>query len=217
MKLANTAGPVNSKIGLTATGLTPHAPVDLEWSTVVGTRVNCTTVCWTFVSVPLGTITPSGRKLQTAIHVPDGLGGWHVIQLLQGGNAVAQEPFYVKESMVGKGVSSLVLKEGQPFTIHLKGVGWTQLDNTVGVDYDNSYVGYACGFGSEGDVVMNLHATGGPGTHLIDLYPMLYTLSPSFANTPFGLTPVLTYAKDFPGLALGYHQPAIRLAVTIVK
>ena len=217
MKLASTAGSVNSRVALAASGLTSHSPVELQWLTVVGTRVNCTSVCWTSVSVPLGKVKPSGKQLHTKMTVPDGLGGWHVVQLIQGGKAIAQVPFYVKESVVGRGVSSLVLKEGQHFTIHLKGVGWTQLDNTVGVDYDNSYMGYACGFGSNGDVVMNLHATGGPGTHLIDLYPMFYTLSPSFANTPFGLTPVLTYARDYPGLALGYHQPAIRLAITIVK
>ena len=56
-----------------------------------------------------------------------------------------------------------------------------------------------------------------PGVHLIDLYPMLYSLSPSFANTPYGMVPVLTYAQDYPGLALGYHMPAIRLAITVVK
>ncbi len=31
------------------------------------------------------------------------------------------------------------------------------------------------------------------------------------------MLPVLTYAKDEPGLALGYKMPAIRLAITIVK
>ena len=36
------------------TGLTPSAPVNLVWSTVVGNRVNCTGTCWSFVSVPLG-------------------------------------------------------------------------------------------------------------------------------------------------------------------
>ena len=73
--------------------------------------------------------------------VPDGLGGWHVIQLLQNGAIKAQVPYFVKRSLVGKSVSSLTLKAGQPFTIHLKGVGWTQLDNTIAVDYDNSYIG----------------------------------------------------------------------------
>jgi hypothetical protein len=46
---------------------------------------------------------------------------------------------------------------------------------------------------------------------------MLYTLSPSFAATPYGMVPVLTYAQDEPALALGYHLPAFRLAITVVK
>ena len=189
----------------------------LVWSTVVGNRVDCASTCWIFASTPLGTATPAGGALQTAITVPDGLGGWHVVQLMQNGQLVAQVPFYVQESIVGQGVSSLVVKEGQSFTIHLKGVGWTQLDNTVGVDYDNSYIGYGCGFNSNGDVVLHLNATGGPGVHLIDMYPMLYSLSPSFAQTPYGMVPVLSYARDYPGLALGYHMPAIRLAITVIK
>ena len=57
----------------------------------------------------------------------------------------------------------------------------------------------------------------GPGTHLIDMYPLLYTQQPSYANTPYGMIPVLTYEQDEPGLALGYQLPAIRLAITIVK
>lgn len=65
--------------------------------------------------------------------------------------------------------------------------------------------------------MLNLHATGGPGTHLIDIYPVIYTLSPSFANTPFGMLPVLSYARDEPALALGYQLQALRLAVTVVK
>ena len=189
----------------------------LVWSTVVGNRVNCKSTCWAFVSQSLGAASVSAGSVSSTITVPDGLGGWHVVQLVQGGKIVAQVPFYVKESIVGNGVSSVVVKEGQSFTIHLKGVGWTQLDNTVGVDYDNSYIGYGCGFNSNGDVLLHLNATGGPGTHLIDLYPMLYSLSPSFADTPYGMVPVLTYAHDEPALALGYHLPAFRFAITIVK
>ena len=143
--------------------------------------------------------------------VPDGLGGWHVVQLIQNGKVKAQKPYFVKRSR-RHGISSLRVKAGQQFTVHLKGVGWTQLDNTIAVDYDNSYVGYGCGFNSNGDVVLNLIATGGPGTHLIDMYPLLYTQQPSYANTPYGMVPVLTYAQDVPGLALGYQLPAIRLA-----
>jgi hypothetical protein len=217
-QLDTTAGQVNSKTTLSASGLTPSAPVDLEWSTVVGNRVNCTGTCWTFASIPLGTATAGADgTLSTPIKVPDGLGGWHVVQVLQGGQVKAQVPYFVKRSIDGNGVSSLVLHEGQKFTVHLKGLGWTQLDNTIAVDYDNSYVGYGCGFNSNGDTVMNLVATGAPGTHLIDMYPLLYTQQPSYQNTPYGMIPVLTYAQDAPGLALGYQLPAIRLAITVVK
>ena len=117
----------------------------------------------------------------------------------------------------GAGTGTNTFKEGQEFTISIKGVGWTQLDNTLGVDYDNSYMGYGCGFNSNGYMVIHLRATGGPGTHIIDLYPMLYSLSPSFANTPYGMVPVLTYARDYPGLALGSHVPAIRVAIKVVQ
>lgn len=217
-QLAASAGAVNSKVAISARGLAPNAPYSLEWSTVVGNRVNCTGTCWSLVSVPLRTgATTANGTLASSIQVPDGLGGWHVVQVLQNGEVKTQVPYYVRRSIVGKGVSQLVLKEGQKFTIHLKGLGWTQLDNTIAVTYDNSYVGYGCGFNSNGDVVMNMVATGGPGTHLIDMYPLLYTQQPSYANTPYGMVPVLTYERDVPGLALGYELPAIRLAITIVR
>jgi len=214
--VSSAAGPILSKVDVAAKGLTPDQPVSLVWSTVVGNRVNCTGTCWSFVSVPLGTGTAAGDgTLASSVQIPDGLGGWHVIQLLQGGNVMAQVPYYVKRSVVG--LSALKVKAGQPFTIHLKGLGWTQLDNTIAVDYDNSYVGYGCGFNSNGDVVLNLVATGAPGTHLIDMYPLLYTQQPSYQNTPYGMVPILTYARDIPGLALGYQLPAIRLAIEVVK
>jgi hypothetical protein len=214
-RLSSTIGPVLSKVDVTASGLAA-GPADIVWSTVVGNRVNCTGTCWSFVSVPLGTATAaSNGTLSSHISIPDGLGGWHVVQVIQNNVVKAQVPYFVKRSVVG--ISSLKLRAGQRFTIHLKGVGWTQLDNTIAVDYDNSYVGYGCGFNSNGDVVLNLVATGAPGTHLIDMYPLLYTQQPSYANTPYGMVPVLTYARDLPGLALGYQLPAIRLAIEVVK
>jgi hypothetical protein len=212
----SSTGPILSKVDVSAKGLAPSQPVTLVWSTVVGNRVNCTGTCWSFVSVPLGTSTAGADgTLASKVQIPDGLGGWHVIQLLQGGDVKAQVPYFVKRSVVG--ISTLRVKAGQPFTIHLKGLGWTQLDNTIAVDYDNSYVGYGCGFNSNGDVVLNLVASGTPGTHLIDMYPLLYTQQPSYQNTPYGMVPVLTYARDIPGLALGYQLPAIRMAIEVVK
>jgi hypothetical protein len=218
-------GPEGTTVTVNASALPSNVSTQVDWATVVGNRVNCTSTCWSFVTQPLGAaVVPTGNALSQSITIPSPtLGGWHAIQIVQANKVVGQIPFYVKESIVGyeaagstTPVSSLTVVEGQHFQLHIEGVGWTQLDNTIGVDYDNSYMGYGCGFNSNGDVVLNLTATGGPGTHLIDLYPMLYTLSPSFSGTPYGMVPMLTYAQDNPGLALGYQLPAMRFAITVV-
>ncbi len=214
-QLSSTSGTVLSKVDVSATGLNPNEPVELLWGTVVGNRVNCTGTCWTFASEPLGKLTAAADgSLKSTFTVPDGLGGWHAIQLFQGGQVKAQVPFFVKRSVVH--VPKKV-KAGSEFEVHLKGVGWTQLDNTVAVTYDNGYVGYGCGFNSNGDVVLKLRAFGQPGTHLIDIYPLLYTYQPAYPYPPHGAIPFLSYARDFPGLALGYQLPAFRLAVQVVE
>ena len=144
--------------------------------------MNCTGTCWAFSTIPLGTATAAADgTLNTKITVPDGLGGWHAVQLVQGSTTMAQVPFFVKRSFASaQPISDLTLHAGQHFTIHLKGLGWTQLDNTIAVDYDNAYMGYGCGFNSQGDTVLDMVATGAPGTHLIDMYPLLYTQQPSY-------------------------------------
>ncbi len=247
--LSPSAGPVQSKTTVSVSGLSATGPYNLVWSTVVGSRVNCpTSSCWAFQSVTLGSASASNGSLSSSVTIPDGLGGWHVIQVVNPttGKIEAQTPFYVQESIVpfynkaGKlvsmgiatstnstsadalaagqsGVGTYTFKAGQEMTISLKGVGWTQLDNTLAVDYDNSFIGYGCGFNSQGYTVIHLMATGAPGVHIIDLYPQLYTNQPSFANTPYGMLPVLSYQRDFPGLALGYQVPSIKFAITIVK
>ena len=213
--LSSTSGAVGKKVRVTAAGLTAAKVATLEWATVVGNRVNCTGTCWKFVSVPLGTARPTENgSLKTSFRVPDGLGGWHVVRILQDGQPVAQIPYYVKRSVIG---IPRKVKAGQSFQVHLKGVGWTQLDNTVAVTYDNSYVGYGCGFNSNGDVVLDLVATGGPGTHLIDIYPLLYPYQPAYPYPPHAAVPFLHLARDFPGLALGYRLPAFRLSITVVE
>jgi hypothetical protein len=214
-RLSSTSGSILSKVAVSATGLTPGGVVDLEWATVVGNRVNCTGTCWSSVSVPLAKATAAADgSLAASITIPDGLGGWHVVRVVQGGHVKAEVPYFVNRSFVS--ITKRV-KAGQRFTIHLKGVGWTQIDNTLAVTYDNSYIGYGCGFNSQGDVVMNLVASGAPGTHLIDIYPMLYTQQPAYPYPPLGMMPILSFNRDAPGLALGYRLPAFRLAITVVK
>lgn len=215
VRLASTSGTILSKVGLTATGLTPGVPVDLVWTSVVGNRVNCTGTCWNFVYESLGTAAAAADgSLSTTFTVPDTHGGWHAIQLKQGGQVKAQTAYAIKRSFVS---APKVVKAGQPFIVELKGVGWTQLDNTTAVTYDNAYIGYACGFNSNGYVRIQLFATGEPGTHLIDLYPLLYTQQPAYPYLQLGMVPLLGFARDAPGLALGYEIPAFRLAIKVVK
>ena len=121
------------------------------------------------------------------------------------------------ESRDGSGTPTRTFHVGEEFTIAMKGVGWTQLDNTLSVSYDNSYIGYGCGFNSNGYMVVHLTATGALGTHIIDLRPVLYVFQPSFASTPYGALPVMTNYNDLPGLALGYQPPSVHFAITIVK
>jgi hypothetical protein len=213
--LSSNAGSILSRVELAATGLVPGQKVDILWGNVVGNRVNCTGQCWSIVTGPLmDAVAAADGSLRTAIQIPDTLGGWHAIQLSQGGQVKAQVPYFVTRNVVS--VPKRV-KAGSKFTIRLKGVGWTQLDNTVAVTYDNSYVGYGCGFNSNGDVELNLVATGGPGTHIVDLWPLLYTQNPPYLNAVYGMVPFLSFGRDAPGLAAGYKIPALRVAITVVK
>ena len=245
-KLSKTSGPILTKTTFSATGLTSTGTHQLVWASVVGNRVNCTGTCWVYNSIPLGTVNVTGSTISSDITIPDNLGGWHVIQLKQGDVIEAQVPFYVKHSIMpfydkagkvigmgiakadnsgsveafakgGAGAPSTTFKAGEEITISIKGVGWTQLDNTMAVTYDNSYVGYGCGFNSNGYMVIHITATGEPGTHIIDLHPILYTQQPSFANTPYGMVPILSADRDFAGLALGYTVPSIHFAITVTK
>jgi hypothetical protein len=138
-------------------------------------------------------------------------------KLLSMGVATASDTVALANGVGGQvGKGTYTFKEGQEFTVSILGVGWTQLDNTLAVDYDNSYIGYGCGFHSNGYMAVHLTATGGPGIHIIDLYPLLYSVSPNMA-TYYGMVPLLSANHDDPGLALGYQVPTIHLAIRIVK
>jgi hypothetical protein len=244
--LSTDRGPVLTKTTFNATGLTSSGTHQLVWASVVGNRVNCTGTCWAYNSIPLATVEVTGSSVSQAITIPDHLGGWHVIQLKKGDVIEAQASFYVQESMVkfldkngkvvtegiakadnsgsaasiakgGAGTPTYKFKAGETITISMRGIGWTQLDNTRAVTYDNNYIGYGCGFNSNGFMVIHITATGKPGFHTIDLRPLLYTQQPSFANTPYGMVPILSSDRDFAGLALGYQLPSVHFMIEVVK
>jgi hypothetical protein len=70
----------------------------------------------------------------------------------------------------------------------------------------------ACGFNSQGDVVVNFIATGEPGEHLIDLYPGIYEGPQNELQQLYRL-PQLTYADDHPGNKI----PALRFTFEVTR
>lgn len=206
------SGQIQSQTTLRATGLPADTSIDLHFVSARGNRMAPSG--WNIQSVPLAqaTITKDGT-LTTSIAIPDDLGGWHAIKLVARDQALMEVPFYVEQHLAA--LTPKRLKVGEPFTVQIKGGGWTELDNTVAVTYDNASIGYACAFNSNGDMTINLVATGQPGTHLIDIYPAIYK---GKDRVPLNYqTPFLTYARDFPALALGYKLPAYRLAIEITE
>jgi hypothetical protein len=209
------SGPILSPTVLRVSGLSPSTEVELLWVTTRGNRSSPTG--WTLLETPLfkATTEPDG-SLTANIQVPDDLGGWHVMKLKQGDKVLKEIPYYVERSLVT--VTPSRVRAGETFTVQIKGIGWTELDNGVAVNYDNAYIGYACGFSTNGDITMILRATGGPGTHLIDLYPMLYRAKgvnshpEEYWNYEI---PHLTALQDEPGLDLGYKLPIFRLAIEV--
>lgn len=209
--LETASGPILSQATLRASGLSPNHEVELFWVSARGNRVSPSG--WSLTETPILNMTADeSGSLKAEFQIPDDLGGWHVVKMVQGDKVLAEVPYFVERSLVD--VTPRPVKSGEVFTVHIKGVGWTELDNGVAVTYDNAYIGFACGFNSNGDVTINLVATGGPGIHLIDLYPMIYQ---GHGKPPWGYQQaILSFQQDAPGLALGYKLPAFRLAVEVI-
>lgn len=207
-------GAVLSKVDLTATGLAP-GPATIQWNTALGTR---TGAGYATSFTPLKTVTvPASGRIEETLTIPDDVGGWHTIEVLQGGKTKASVPYRVDQSLYKGGINGKRFKQGDLIKIHLKGVGFTEMDNILAVTVDNAYIGYVCGFFSAGDTVLEMVATGEPGTHIVDLTPTIYKQQKGGNDIWYGGTPFLTYRQDYPLLALGYRLPAYRFAYTIVK
>ncbi|MBI4188706.1 MAG: cadherin repeat domain-containing protein [Chloroflexi bacterium] len=211
--LSPNSGPVLTKTTVKVSGLSPGA-VNLLWVTTRRSDplAENRTASSDEPSVASMTVGQSGSA-QTSVTIPEGVGGWHVVKVVQNNKVLAEVPFYVEQSLVTP--VPVRVKAGEKFTVWFRGGGWTELDNGAAVTYDNAYIGYACGFAYNGDTPIELVATGGPGTHLIDIYP--YIFDGNHGDWPWQYNmPQLTYAQDHPGLSLGYKFPAYRIAIEII-
>ncbi len=205
-RISPTQGPVATRASFSATGLPANAPVSLIWGTQEGNRVGGSGFSPLEQEIAKVTAGADGR-ITIPLSIPEDLGGLHTISIRSGDKTVATTHFVVETSIVGMSPASG--PAGTPVTIHLKGVGWTDYDNIYVATYDNAYMGYACGFNSQGDVVINFMAAGPPGVHLIDLYPGIYQ-GPEGGQQLYRL-PQLTYAEDHPGNRI----PALRFSFEV--
>jgi hypothetical protein len=200
-------GTVGAPVVVRGSGFAPGKAVELDWATVTGNRVGGSG--WEEKSHVVATSTANAAG-EAAFHfnVPDDLGGAH--QLSVTGDTDKQTgTFWIVAS-----AASLSVNQGEAgtlFKIHLNGVGWTETANIYTIVYDNNYVGYACGFNSQGDIEIPLVATGEPGWHFIDLYPAIYKGTESRPRN-FRI-PQLTYAADHPGEDLPHFRFAFRVTV----
>jgi hypothetical protein len=193
-------------VTVTGAGFEPGKSYKLNWTRVIGNRM--TGRGWEVSATPVAEATADAQGNATfQFKVPDDLGGEHGLFVDMGGGKKKEGTFWIKATAaplkVGRG------PVGTEFRIHLKGVGWSETANIVHLVYDNSYIGYACAFNSQGDVELIMIATGEPGWHFIDLYPGIYKGQETRPNN-FRI-PQLTYADDHPGEDL----PAFRYAFEV--
>jgi hypothetical protein len=206
--VAPAQGPILTAAMLTARDLPPVSDVTVVWERMLGNRVEAAGFQPDQVSFGTARVAADGR-LSFPFTVPDDLGGAHPIRLLAAdGRELASAAFVIETSLVS--VTPAVVRRGETFDIHLKGVGWTEYDNILNVTYDDAYLGYACGFTSQGDVLVTLTATGAPGVHIIDFYPGLFKGPADMPQQLYRL-PQLTYRDDHPGNRL----PAVRTAIVV--
>lgn len=206
-------GPVLIATTITASGLS-QGSADIVWVTMKrgGTEAAHDTISEEpkLSTAPVG---PNGT-IDTAVTIPEAVGGWHVVKVVQNEEVVASIPFYVEQSLVNP--VPVRVKAGEKFTVWFKGGGWTELDNGAAVIYDNAYIGYVCGYAFNGVTPIELVATGGPGTHLLDIYPYIYDGGHGDWPWQYNL-PQLTALRDHPGLGLGYNFPIYRIAIEVYE
>ncbi len=184
---------VGEEVSVTTGGLAPGETYVLQWTRVIGNRIDGEG--WQETSTPIAEATADADgTIAFAFETPDDLGGVHGLWLEADGT-MKRGTHFIKTTALPMEVTSGPV--GTTITLHLKGVGWTETSNIMHLVYDNAYIGYACAFNSQGDITIYMQASGTPGWHFIDLYPGIYK---GEDEIPINYRmPQLTYEADHPG------------------
>jgi hypothetical protein len=190
---------VGDNVTVTGAGFTPNTQFPLIWTTVKGSNL----LGYKPTDVPLTNVTTGADgSFSLTWKVPPSLGGIHYVasgNLTENSNGT----FFVQRSAR---ISTTEGPQGTMIQVIMQGVGYTFNTNIVAVDYDNSYIGYGCGFNSGGNVTVTIVATGAPGIHTIDVYPSVWWGGSQFTAQQVVeyRFPVLT-PQDHPALMPSFH------------
>jgi len=190
---------VGQGITVNGAGFQPGSQVPLSFSDRVGDNI----LGFKLVNDPLKNVTAgSDGTFSFSMQTPPTLGGIHYISaanLTQNSNGT----LFVQRTAT---INATQGPDGTTVAVVLRGVGWTFNTNLATLDYDNSYIGYGCGFFSNGNVTFYLTVTGAPGIHTIDVYPSVWW-GPSTQTNQLSIEyryPLLT-PQDHPELMPSFH------------
>jgi hypothetical protein len=199
ISITPTTASVGDNITVIGLGFAPNDQLPLLWTTRQGSNV----AGYQLVSKALRTVTAGADGSFTfTMKVPPDLGGLHFIAA---GNLTEHSngTLFIQRSAT---LSTTQGPQGITISVIMHGVGWDFNTNIVAVDYDNSYIGYACGFNSGGNVTVNIVASGSPGIHTIDVYPSEWWGPSTYASQQVVeyRYPLLT-PQDHPELMPSFH------------
>jgi hypothetical protein len=194
-----TLATVGANVTVNGQGFAPSAQLHLTYSTRKGSNI----IGYKLINEPLRNVTAgTDGSFSFTMKVRPDLGGVHYIAA---GNLTENSNGTLFIERTAR-LSATQGPEGTQFLIILQGVGWDFNTNIATWDYDNSYVGYGCGFSSGGNVTFTVQATGAPGIHTIDIYPSVWWGPENFANqlAVEYRYPLLT-PQDHPELIPSFH------------
>lgn len=202
-------GTVGEPVVLKGEGLPANETITLDWHTMVGNRVSTAGFGAEVRELAQVTTDDSG-SFTYEFEIPDDLGGLpHLIDVKVNDEIYGQTYLRILPSVVDISHSSAPV--GTQVMITIKGSGWTEYDNAYAVTYDNAYIGYICGFNSQGTIELPIVVSGDPGYHVIDIYPSIYKGQQIQPN--LYLNPQLTYLEDHPGTNI----PPIRILFEVTE
>lgn len=190
---------VGQSVKVNGAGFPPNQQEALSWTTRKGSNIKG----FSLVAEPLRNVTTdSNGSFSFSMNVPADLGGFHFISvgnLTQNSNGT----LFIQRTA---SINATQGPAGTVVAITLLGVGWTFNTNIAALDYDNSYIGFGCGFNSGGNVTFYLTVTGAPGIQTIDVYPSIWW----GVSTPYNKIPVeydfpLLTPQDHPALMPSFH------------